>query len=174
MNLQNKKIIFFFFLSLFIYVVQKQIVTGNVTDENGIPLPGATVLVQGTNQGVSSDFDGNYSIEVSQGQSLEFSFVGYSSQIIQVGAASQINVQLLPDNKLEEVVVTALGIKRNTKAVGYSVTQVEVLIEMEISICLLEIESHHGIILPLHPAIFLRIPMENLKCISQVEICWII
>ena len=125
MNLQNKKIIFFFFLSLFIYVVQAQIVTGNVTDENGIPLPGATVLVQGTNQGVSSDFDGNYSIEVSQGQSLEFSFVGYSSQIIQVGAASQINVQLLPDNKLEEVVATALGIKRNTKAVGYSVTQVE-------------------------------------------------
>ena len=106
------------------HVVLAQNITGNVTDENGVPLPGATVLLEGTSQGVSTDFDVNYSIEASSGDNLVFSFVGYSSQTLTVGSNSQINVQLLPDNALEEVVVTALGIKRNTKALGYSVTQV--------------------------------------------------
>jgi len=106
------------------HVVLAQNITGNVTDENGVPLPGATVLLEGTSQGVSTDFDGNYSIEASSGDNLVFSFVGYSSQTLTVGSNSQINVQLLPDNALEEVVVTALGIKRNIKALGYSVTQV--------------------------------------------------
>ena len=90
-----------------------------------MPLPGATVLVQGTSNGVSTDFDGNYSISASQGDTLVFSFVGYSSQSVVVGSSSTVNVSLEPDNALEEVVVTALGVQRNTKALGYSVTNVE-------------------------------------------------
>ena len=101
-----------------------QNITGNVTDENGVPHPGANVVIEGTTQGVSTDFDGNYTIAASQGDNLVFSFVGYSDQIVTVSSSSQIDVQLQPDNTLEEVVVTALGIKRNTKALGYSVTQV--------------------------------------------------
>ena len=54
-------------------------VTGVVSDPDGLPLPGATVLVQGTMTGVTTDFDGNFSINVSEGQSLEFSFVGYDT-----------------------------------------------------------------------------------------------
>ena len=102
-----------------------QQISGTVTDENGVPLPGATVLVQGTSNGVSTDFDGNYSISASQGDTLVFSFVGYSSQSVVVGSSSTVNVSLEPDNALEEVVVTALGVQRNTKALGYSVTNVE-------------------------------------------------
>ncbi len=112
----------FFALTLSAYAQQ---ITGTVTDDNGVPLPGATVVVQGTSVGVSTDFDGNYSISASQGDTLVFSFVGYASQSVAVGSSSTVNVQLQPDNTLDEVVVTALGVKRNTKALGYSVTEVE-------------------------------------------------
>ena len=119
------------FLSSFLLVfafgfsMQAQSISGTVSDENGVPLPGATVLVEGTSNGVSTDFDGNYSINASSGDTLVFSFVGYTSQSVVVGSSSTINVSLQPDNALEEVVVTALGVKRNTKAVGYSITQVD-------------------------------------------------
>ncbi|MBT5596749.1 MAG: SusC/RagA family TonB-linked outer membrane protein, partial [Flavobacteriaceae bacterium] len=102
-----------------------QSISGTVTDENGVPLPGATVLVQGTSNGVSTDFDGNYSINASSGDTLVFSFVGYTTSSVAVGSSATVNVSLEPDNALEEVVVTALGVKRNIKAVGYSITQVD-------------------------------------------------
>ena len=104
--------------------MQAQSISGTVSDENGVPLPGATVLVEGTQNGVSTDFDGNYSIDASSGDTLVFSFVGYSSQSVVVGSSATVNVSLQPDNALSEVVVTALGVKRNVKAVGYSITQV--------------------------------------------------
>jgi TonB-linked SusC/RagA family outer membrane protein len=119
------------FLSSFLLVfafgfsVQAQSISGTVSDENGVPLPGATVLVEGTQNGVSTDFDGNYSIDASSGDTLVFSFVGYSSQSVVVGSSATVNVSLQPDNALSEVVVTALGVKRNVKAVGYSITQVD-------------------------------------------------
>jgi TonB-linked SusC/RagA family outer membrane protein len=121
---------FFTILSSFLLVfafgfsVQAQSISGTVTDDNGVPLPGATVLVEGTSNGVSTDFDGNYSINASSGDTLVFSFVGYSSQSVVVGSSATVNVSLQPDNALSEVVVTALGVKRNVKAVGYSITQV--------------------------------------------------
>ena len=112
----------FFALTLSAYAQQ---ITGTVSDENGVPLPGATVVVQGTSVGVSTDFDGNYSITASSGDTLVFSFVGYATQSVAVGSSNTVNVQLEPDNSLDEVVVTALGVKRNTKALGYSVTEVD-------------------------------------------------
>ena len=115
----------FLLLFAFGFSVQAQSISGTVSDENGVPLPGATVLVEGTQNGVSTDFDGNYSIDASSGDTLVFSFVGYTSQSVVVGSSATVNVSLQPDNALSEVVVTALGVKRNTKAVGYSITQVE-------------------------------------------------
>ena len=100
-----------------------QQITGSVSDDSGIPLPGASVVVQGTSQGTTTDFDGNFSIETSQGATLVFSYVGYETQQIVVGSSS-INVQLISDNTLDEVVVTALGISREKKSLGYSVTEV--------------------------------------------------
>ena len=114
----------FLLLFAFGFSVQAQSISGTVTDENGVPLPGATVLVEGTSNGVSTDFDGNYSINASNGDTLVFSFVGYSNQSVVVGSSATVNVSLQPDNALSEVVVTALGVKRNVKAVGYSITQV--------------------------------------------------
>ncbi|MDC1064442.1 SusC/RagA family TonB-linked outer membrane protein [Flavobacteriaceae bacterium] len=115
----------FLLLFVFGFSVQAQSISGTVTDENGVPLPGATVLVEGTSNGVSTDFDGNYSISASSGDTLVFSFVGYSNQSVFVGSSATVNVSLQPDNALSEVVVTALGVKRNVKAVGYSITQVD-------------------------------------------------
>ncbi|MDA7717175.1 SusC/RagA family TonB-linked outer membrane protein [Flavobacteriaceae bacterium] len=115
----------FLLLFVFGFSVQAQSISGTVTDENGVPLPGATVLVEGTSNGVSTDFDGNYSINASNGDTLVFSFVGYSNQSVVVGSSATVNVSLQPDNALSEVVVTALGVKRNVKAVGYSITQVD-------------------------------------------------
>ena len=100
-------------------------ITGVVSDDQGMPLPGATVLEQGTSNGVSTDFDGNYSIEIAEGSVLEFSFVGYETSAITVGADDQINVSLAQGNELEEVIVTSLGIKREKQALGYAVSEVE-------------------------------------------------
>ena len=101
-----------------------QQITGSVSDDNGIPLPGASIVIQGSSSGTTTDFDGNFSIETSQGNILVISYVGYESQQIVVGS-SPINVQLTSDNALDEVVVTALGLTREKKSLGYSVTEVD-------------------------------------------------
>lgn len=104
-------------------LAQEKTVSGNVTDENGLPLPGANVIVKGTTTGTQTDFDGNYSISASVGQVLSFSYVGLKSEEHTVGASNVINVQLAEDAQaLEEVVVTAQGIKREAKALGYAVS----------------------------------------------------
>ncbi len=101
---------------------QEKTITGTVSDNNGIPLPGATVVIQGTTTGASTDFDGNYSITTNVGDVLNFSYVGYAEQSVTVGASNSINVALQTDNELEEVIVTAQGIRREKKALGYAVS----------------------------------------------------
>ena len=92
---------------------QNKNVSGIVSDDNGIPLPGATVIIDGTSSGVSTDFDGNYSIMATEGDVLVFSYVGYSNQSQTVGASNIINVSMEQDNALEEVVV--VGYNTTTK-----------------------------------------------------------
>ena len=99
-------------------------VTGTVTDADGIPLPGATVIVQGTSTGVSTDFDGNYQINATQGETLVFSFVGYVEQIVSVNGAT-LNISLQTNNELEEVVVTGIGLTKKQRALGYNVQSVD-------------------------------------------------
>lgn len=111
-------------LALISTAVWGQTVSGTVTDENNQPLPGATVVVQGTTRGTSTDFDGNYQISASRGETLVFSYVGYASQSIAVSAATH-NVGLQSSNALDEVVVTALGITRDKKSLGYAQQDVE-------------------------------------------------
>ena len=86
---------------------QNKNVSGTVSDNNGLPLPGATIVIEGTSTGVSTDFDGNYSISVSVGDVLVFSYVGYATQSQTVGANNTINVSMAPDNALEEVIIEA-------------------------------------------------------------------
>lgn len=101
-----------------------QQISGVVSDENGTPLPGATVQIEGTATGVTTDFDGNYSIDAQAGDTLLFSYVGYTSVSLDVGASSTLDVQLKLGSALEEVVVTSLGIGRERKSLGYAVTEV--------------------------------------------------
>ncbi len=93
---------------LFSGVLSAQQISGNISDENG-PLPGATVLVAGTNTGTVADFDGNYSISASSGDVLVFSFVGFTAQEVTVGNQDTIDIVLVPSNELEEVLVTGYG-----------------------------------------------------------------
>ena len=113
----------FLMVFAFGFSMQAQSISGTVTDDNGVPLPGATVLVEGTSNGVSTDFDGNYSINANSGDTLVFSFVGYASQSVVVGSSTTVNTQLSPDNALDEVVVTSLGISRTKKSLGYAITE---------------------------------------------------
>jgi len=115
----------FLMLFAFGFSIQAQSISGTVTDENGVPLPGATVLVEGTTNGVSTDFDGEYSINASSGDTLIFSFVGYASQSVSVDSSTTINVMLATDSALDEVVVTSLGISRAKKSLGYAVTELQ-------------------------------------------------
>ena len=100
-------------------------VSGTVSDSSGVPLPGATVIVAGTSNGVTTDFDGVYSISASEGDVLSVSYVGFVTQNVTIGASATINVTLVSDNALEEVVVTALGITREAKSLGYAQQKVE-------------------------------------------------
>ena len=102
----------------------QNIVTGTVEDADG-PLIGASVLVKGTTRGTITDFDGHYSIEANPGDELEFSYMGYSTQTFSV-EGNTINVTMHEDTEvLSEVVVTAMGIKRDRKALGYEVGEVK-------------------------------------------------
>lgn len=103
-----------------------QIATGVVIDDTGEPLIGVAVTVEGQ-QGASgvTDIDGRFSVKAKPGQTLRFSYVGYSPVTVKVPASGQINVTMQSDAKqLSEVVVTALGIKRSAKALTYNVQEV--------------------------------------------------
>ena len=101
-------------------------ITGQVLDEQGEPLIGVNVLVEGTGVGAITDVDGNFSLEAPVGSTLSISYVGYTPKTLKVGGQNMYNVQLASDTKLlNEVVVTALGIKREQKALSYNVQQVK-------------------------------------------------
>lgn len=108
-------------------LAQVKNVKGVITDSNGMPLPGASVLVQGSQKGASSDFDGLYTIEAQKGQTLVFSYVGLETQTIVVGDATTINVKMenASSNALSEVVVTSLGIKKTRKSLTYAAQELK-------------------------------------------------
>ncbi len=104
----------------------QQTVTGTVTDVEGLGVPGTTVLQKGTNNGTVTDANGNFSINVPGDATLVFSFVGMKTIEEPVNGRSRITITMLSEDVgLDEVVVTALGIKRDTRALGYSISRVE-------------------------------------------------
>ncbi|MBU2912895.1 MULTISPECIES: SusC/RagA family TonB-linked outer membrane protein [Reichenbachiella] len=109
------------------YAEAQVVISGTVADQaDGSPLPGVTVLMDGKTGGTVTDFDGNFKLNAEEGDVLIFSFIGYLSQRVTVGSQTIIDVELAEDSKqLDEVVVTALGIERETKSLGYSVSQVD-------------------------------------------------
>jgi len=118
------------FLLLFISATHAQIVTGTVSDEKGTNLSGISVLVKGTSQGTVTNAEGKYSISVpanaGNGAALVFSSIGYNSKEVAIGGRSVVNVSLASSTEdMGEVVVTALGIKRQARSLGYSATSVK-------------------------------------------------
>ncbi|EDP96341.1 von Willebrand factor type A domain-containing protein [Kordia algicida OT-1] len=98
-------------------------VSGKVTDDSGLPLPGGSVLVKGTTTGTTTDFDGNYKILANKGQILVFSYVGFTSQEIKI-TQPVVNVQLKQGEALECVTVVAYGVAKEKKALAYAVSTV--------------------------------------------------
>jgi TonB-linked SusC/RagA family outer membrane protein len=113
-------------ISLSHLIPQARSIEGQVKDETGASFPGVNVVVKGTATGTTTDADGRYSLVVSEATGiLTFSFVGYATQEVTVGSRNVVDVALVPDiRSLDEVVVTALGIKKESKRLGYSATSV--------------------------------------------------
>lgn len=115
------KIVFLFLLCSTLFgmaaFAQTQVVTGIISDDQG-PLLGANVLEKGTSNGTVSDFDGNYTINVSTGATLVFSYVGYETKEVIVGSQTIINIALKSDNTLDEVVVVGYGTQRKSDLTG--------------------------------------------------------
>jgi len=109
-----------------ILMVPDQTVKGNVTDSKGEPLPGVNIMIKGTSRGTSTNTQGFYQIDVPDRNAiLIFSYVGFTSREILVGNQQTIDIQLEEDTKsLNEVVVTALGLKREKRSLGYAVGEV--------------------------------------------------
>ena len=114
--LKQIQILFLLFLSLGAFAQQS--VSGLITDNSGTPLPGVNVIIQGTNVGVSSDFDGNYQINADNGQILVFSYIGYESVELTVNGANQDVKMTESDSELDEVVVIGYGTVRKKDLTG--------------------------------------------------------
>lgn len=104
----------------------QKVVTGTVTEKSGQTMPGVNVTEKGTTNGTSTDANGKFKVSVKPGAVLTVSFIGYKTVQISVGSQTNINVVLeSTENALTEVVVTALGIKREKKSLGYAVQEVK-------------------------------------------------
>lgn len=101
-------------------------VTGTVQDEEKQPLPGVGVMIAGSMNGVVTDVNGKYAITVKKGQELQFSFLGYKTETVVVSKSDVVNVIMQTDAQvMESAVVTALGIKREEKSLGYAATKID-------------------------------------------------
>ena len=127
--MNKKNLLLLFLLALltpFASLAQSLAVSGKViSGDDGYGLPGVTVQVRGTQTGTVTDMDGNYSLTADRDDVLVFSFVGYKSKEVAVKGKTKINVTLESDNQLlDDVVVTALGIKRQKRELGYATEEI--------------------------------------------------
>jgi TonB-linked SusC/RagA family outer membrane protein len=108
-------------------LAQNRLVSGKVTSsDDNTPLPGVSIVIKGTNQGTTSDSEGNFKINVASGKDLQASFIGFATQSIKVENQSTINISLKADaSNLQEIVVTAQGIRKSQREIGYAISKVE-------------------------------------------------
>lgn len=120
MNLKTKlTLIVLLLVNITLMAQDGYTLTGTVTDEENLPVPGVNVVIQNTTTGTSADFDGNYSIDVKNGDVLEFSSLGFSSQAITIDGQQTLNVTLAVDaSQLDEVVVVGYGARRKSDITG--------------------------------------------------------
>lgn len=123
MKTKLKLILTSLFVLFGVVAFAQQSISGTVTDESGVPLPGATVVVEGTSNAAITDFDGNYTLNATLGDVLVASYVGYNSNTL-TASSETINFTLTQSTELDEVIITAQGIARKEKALGYAVTTI--------------------------------------------------
>ncbi|HEX9826159.1 MAG TPA: TonB-dependent receptor [Flavobacteriaceae bacterium] len=120
----KSRIIFLLGIAVYVFMctsgyAQERKVSGTVTDLSNLPLPGVNVIVKGSQRGTSTDFDGNYSISVSPGEILVFSYIGFKTKEIEIGNNNSYNVSLEADNsQLDEVVVIGYGTQKRKDVTG--------------------------------------------------------
>lgn len=120
------KLFFLFSLLLFSVAAFAQNITGTITDADGKPISNVTVQVKGTNRTAQTDNTGKFSINASGSDVLVVSYVGYNTQEVRVNNRQSVNVSMAIDTRnMENVVVTALGVRRESKKLGYAVTSVQ-------------------------------------------------
>ena len=119
-----KKLFFTAFLLQSFILFSQQNITGTVTNSTGVPLPGASISIENTNVGTTTDFDGNFSIEATIGDQLVISYIGYTAKTLEV-TSSVISIVLDSSNELDEVVVTGIGLTKSERALAYNVQSVE-------------------------------------------------
>ena len=122
-----KRLVIMFIIAATVQITsaQEKIISGIVSDVSGV-LPGVSVIIEGTSKGVETDFDGKYAIEASPGDVLVFRYLGFKTTNTTVGTSNTINIILEEGGEvLDEIVVTAFGIKREEKALGYSVQSIK-------------------------------------------------
>lgn len=123
-----------FFCVTVLYAQEKRKLNGNVKDETGMTLPGASVYKKNTQEGVSTDLEGKFSIDVLDTDILVFSFIGYNDKELSVGTQQNVEITLLPESSaLDEVIITALGISKAEKKVGYATQKVDVTKTQEVA-----------------------------------------
>lgn len=107
-------------------IQQTKKITGKVVDSAGEPIVGASVLVKEAGTGTVTNLEGLFQVEASNGSTLEISFIGYATQTVKITNATSYNITLYDDTQaLSEVVVTAMGIRKERKALGYSVSEID-------------------------------------------------
>ena len=117
-----------FLLPCFLFLISYQLslsqsfdLTGQVTDQDQTPLSGVNIIIDGTQKGTITDANGNYSIKVNENDQLIFSYLGYTSQEVNITKAESINIVLLPHSDiLDEVIITAYGVEKGQRKLGYS------------------------------------------------------
>jgi len=117
--MKNFKYSFFLWILLTTLGFAQQTISGVITDDQGLPLPGATIVEVGTSNGTTTDFDGNFTIQVGDDAFVSISFVGYQTLTLSANADFS-KISLSASNALDEVVVTSFGVTREKKSLGYS------------------------------------------------------
>ena len=120
-----RKFILHFLLLFSVAAFAQKSIKGKVTDESGIPLPGASVLIEGTTTGTTTDFDGIFTLDVRQGQTIVVSYIGYRKTSRQVDNQDTYDFILMTDNALDEVVVSALGFKENRDKIASTYSKMQ-------------------------------------------------
>lgn len=124
--MKKLNLVFIFLFAVVSFAYSQRTVSGTITDEGGEPLIGASIVADGTTTGTVTDFDGKYTLNVPEGvEKLVFSYTGFATQIIDLDASNVVDVVMAEGVDLSEVVVTALGIKREKKSLGYATQEID-------------------------------------------------